>query len=190
MTRYSKLRIAAAFSLVTLAFVGCTNEEDLGGRAAEDGGASNGNSDGPDGSTPSTNADGGKDSGGSNLFGTTKAGESCDPADYPPAPASCTIEGRYTVTESWCQDGACGAAPPSTDNYQWVAEVTVDGTEVRLTNGVDRLLKCQLDSACDCRRSGGSLIRFLADGFVATGEADCPGTPGGTLYSRDVGVRQ
>ena len=192
MTRYSKLWLAA-FSISTLAVAACTNDEDLGGRSASsDGGIPTGYgsnpANDPDASRSSPDS-GSKDSGAMNLFGKTTAGESCNPGDYPPAPASCAIEGSYAVTESWCQGGACGAAPPSADNYQWVAAVTVNGTEVKLTNGKDRLLKCQLKASCDCFRSSGSLIRFLGDGFVSLGQTECPGSAGVTLFSRDVGVK-
>ncbi|MBX3192202.1 MAG: hypothetical protein KF819_34755 [Labilithrix sp.] len=178
--------------MVTVAFAGCTNEEDLGGRSAgSDGAAPSG-----DGSSPGSDPDastasdsGAKDSARTDFFGRTAAGESCNPAEYPPATTSCAIAGQYTVTESWCQGGVCGAAPPSADAYQWLANVTVTGTEVRLTNGTNRLLRCQLETACDCRSSSGDLTRFTSSGFVSLGKTACPGSPDAMLYSRDVGVK-
>lgn len=169
--------------------VGCTNEEDLGGREG-DAGATDGETSAPTGEAASPRPPdeaGGPEGGG---FGTTAIGESCDPADYPPAPESCRIPGLYDVVESWCAGGVCGSAAPSSDAYRWVAEVTVQGTEVTLTNGRDRLLRCKLDGACDCVRSSGSLIRFIPTGFVGLGKSDCPGSPGVTLYSRDVGKKR
>lgn len=192
MTRYLKLWIPA-FSLATVAFAGCTNEEDLGGRsAASDGGTPSGDGSNPindpDASTSSPDS-GNKDSGAANLFGETAAGESCSPADYPPAPATCAIEGQYIVTENDCLGGACASGPTGVDGYQWVANVTVTGTEVKLTNGTDRLFHCQLKTSCDCRDSNGELLRFSNSGFVGLGRSDCPGSFGYKLYYMQVGVK-
>jgi hypothetical protein len=193
MKKYSKFWLAA-FSLGGVAFAGCTNEEDLGARSkATDGGSSDGSTPATlsDASTPSPDAGEAPPIFVHTEFGTTAAGESCSPSDYPPAAASCAIAGLYTVTESWCHGGACGATAPTPDVYQWVANVTVSGTEVKLTNGTNRLFHCQLSTACDCVVSNGSLIRFSGDAFVSVEEgADCPGGSSGIgQYIRSVGAK-
>lgn len=170
MMRYSKLWIAA-LSLATVAFAGCTNEEDLGGRsAALDGGAE----DRPAadaGNNATSEAGVARDAGEDDTFGKTNAGESCDPSKfYPPATTTCSIPGAYAVSEDDCTGGTCG---PLTDTYRWQAAVTVSGTEVTLTNGTDRRYSCQLTTACDCLTKGGRLIRFTSTGFFELGKADC-----------------
>jgi hypothetical protein len=185
-------------SLLVFAFaataVACTNEEDLGGRSGDGGAAAPSNEpsstqDAGDASLPTLQDSGGKDSSTPNPFGATPAGDSCSPADFPPAQASCSIAGQYVVTETWCKDGTCSTDPPAgSDNYQWVANVTVSGSQVKLTDGSSRLLLCQLSTACDCYSESGLLTRFSGTGFVAIGKSDCPNTPGVTLYYRYVGV--
>lgn len=181
-----------AVSLALLPVVACTNEEDLGDRsaAAGDAGTATGDgsdtprdNDGPDGSPESGAPDSGGDS-----FGKTAAGESCNPSSFPAAGGSCSIPGAYTINEVGCTGGACGSVPAP--DYQWTGAITVTGTEVKITNGSNRLLKCQLTTACDCVSSGGSLYRFTSTGFLSAGKDDCVADPGITHYYLVKGTKQ
>ena len=107
----------------------------------------------------------------------TKAGQSCEKADLPPAGNACSIPGVYTVTESMCSstDPTCMDVQ-TTPDYVWTANVTISGTTVKLTNGTNRLMHCVLTPPCTCVSTSGDLFNFTSTGFAATGKSQCQGT--------------
>ena len=107
----------------------------------------------------------------------TKAGQSCEKADLPPAGSACSIPGVYTVTESMCSstDPTCMDVQ-TTPDFVWTADVTISGTTVKLTNHTNRLMHCVLTPPCTCVATGGDLYNFTSTGFAATGKSQCQGT--------------
>lgn len=96
MTRYSKLWLAA-FSLATVAFAGCTNDEDLGGRSVSSGGG-----------TPSgaTKADAGEADGGEAGY-SKEAAMACLQAcvdNYPESVVTSWVAMDTCYVEQACQN--------------------------------------------------------------------------------------
>lgn len=129
------------------------------------------------------NGDGGRtdagftDDGATTGSSKTKGGVSCEKADLPPAASACTIPGTYDVTESLCSstNAMCMDVQTALD-YRWTAVVTLTGTTVKLTNGTDRLMHCELTPPCTCVSTGGNVYHFTNTGFVSTGKSSCGAT--------------
>ncbi len=163
---------ASALVLVSVA-AACGPTIDVG--QSDGGAASDGAKSGLDDSA------GGTDAGHTDAVTTgsskTKGGVSCEKADLPAAGSACSIPGTYDVTESLCSstDATCMDVQTATD-YQWTAVVTLTGTTVKLTNGTDRLLHCELSPPCTCVSAGGNVYHFTSTGFASTGKSQCAGS--------------
>lgn len=117
----------------------------------------------------------------------TSSGQVCVEGAIAAAATTCSIPGTYQVTESLCSSDDAACQPNTTAPYTWTATVTVTGQEVKLTNGTDRLLRCDLSGPCTCAK-GDSLYHFTATGFEALGRSGCVGS--GRQVRFDVGVKQ
>ncbi|MEO6420138.1 MAG: hypothetical protein ABIP39_12050 [Polyangiaceae bacterium] len=170
--------------LLGAASVACSSTIDVG-RDVGDGGP------GSDARSVLNDADSGTSGKDATAAGSskTKSGASCESADLPPAGSACTIPGTYVVTESLCSstDATC-MDPAGTTDYVWTANVTLTGTTVKLTNGTDRLLHCELTPPCTCLSSSGKPYHFTETGFTTIGGSQCAGTA--TQGELDVGVKQ
>jgi hypothetical protein len=121
----------------------------------------------------------------------TLAGRSCSWASVPAATTTCAIPGTYQVTESGCTSSLAECRDRDIFNppYQWTATVTVSGTEVKLTNSNDRLIRCNLTAACECEK-GRSKFRFFRDGFVELGHETCQQDQTKERLALKIGVKQ
>lgn len=170
--------------VLSAASVACGSTIDVG-RDVGDGGTGSDAKSGFD--VPDSGA-GGMD-GATTFSSKTQSGQSCAVADLPPAASACSIPGSYVVTESLCTSpNATCMDPATTTDFVWTADVTLTGTTVKLTNGSNRLLHCELSPPCTCVGSGGDVFHFTATGFTTINGSQCQGTA--TQPELDVGVKQ